>query len=372
MRIAVEALGIHYFGGGRTATLNLLEALFSLDRRNEYLVFLSQPEPSLKTPAGNVRQVVAPLKNRLALRVWAQLYLPFATRNFDVVHFVKNLGVFGLPTRSIVTVYDMTTLIHPELFPRLDVLYWRTVEKVTLCNADRIIAISQNTANDIVRFYRIPSANIRVIYPSYAAHFKPAEAADIARVRAKYSLPPEFVIHVGRIDRKKNLSTLVEAFGQLCERTSYRGKLVLVGETYRKSQDLTLVPAIERWGLGEHILFTGPVPDTDIAPLYGAATVAVFPSLHEGFGLVALEAMACGTPLITSQAGAVAEVVGDAAIMLESEDPDALANALMQVVHDPLRRQEMRDQGLAQARHFRREDTASQTLQLYEEIAAAR
>jgi glycosyltransferase involved in cell wall biosynthesis len=372
MRIAIEALGIHYFGGGRTATLNLLEALFALDTQNEYLVFLSQPETSLQTCAANVRQVVAPVKNRLALRIWAQLYLPFATRNYDLVHFVKNLGVFGLPTRSIVTVYDMTTLIHPELFPRLDVLYWRYIEKLTLSSADHVIAISQNTASDITHLYGIPPTNIRIIYPSYAPHFKPADAADIARVRDKYGLPSQFVIHVGRIDRKKNLSTLVEAFGQLRERTSYDGKLVLVGEIYRKSQDLTLTSAIERRGLRKQILFTGPVPDTDVAALYGAASVAVFPSLHEGFGLVALEAMACGTPLITSRAGAVAEVVGDAAIILESDDPDALANALVKLVKDPLRRQEMRDQGLAQARHFSREDTASQTLQLYKEIVEAR
>lgn len=371
MRIAIEALGIHYYGGGRTATLNLLEPLFELDQQNEYLVFLSRPEPSLLARGDNVRHIVVPLKNRLALRAWAQLMLPIRVRSYDLVHFVKNLGVFGLPTRSVMTVYDMTTLIHPELFPSLDVFYWKHVEKHTLRKADRIIAISQNTARDIVRFYQIPRENIRIIYPSYAPHFKPADETEIERVRAKYSLPQEFVIHVGRIDRKKNLPVLVEAFGRLRKGAGFEGKLVLVGEVYRKSQDSSLFPTIAQWGLSEHVVFTGPVPDADVAALYTGATAAAFPSLHEGFGLVALEAMACGTPLITSRAGAVHEVVGDAAITLESTDASTLAEALARVVKDPKLRQQMREQELARSEQFGRERTARQTLDLYEETVAA-
>jgi glycosyltransferase involved in cell wall biosynthesis len=367
MRILIEALGIHYYGGGRTATLNLLEALFAIDRRNEYMVVLSQPEPSLVTPAGNVRQTVIPLRNRLALRLCAQLFLPFKARRYDLVHFVKNLGVFGLSTPSIVTVYDMTTLIHPELFPTLDVWYWRYIEKHTLRRASRVIAISRNTARDIERFYRVPHQNIRVVYPSVASHFRPAQEEKIARVRERYGLPPDYFVHIGRIDRKKNLPMLVEAFKLFRERTTYAGKLVFVGEVYRKSEDPSLLPTIQRCGLQQHVLFTGPVPDADIAALYSGATLAVFPSLHEGFGLVALEAMSCGTPLIASPAGAVAEVVGDAALLLDTQEPAALANLMGEIAEDPQLRGKMKQQGLARAASFCREDSARQTLQVYRE-----
>lgn len=131
-KIAIEALGIHDFGGGRTATLMLLEALFAIDTENQYLVILSQYEPSLASVSGNVRQWIAPFKNRFMLRIWAQLLIPFVTRRYDLVHFAKNLGVFGLTSPNIVTIYDMTTLVHPELFPYFDVWYWQHIQKRTL------------------------------------------------------------------------------------------------------------------------------------------------------------------------------------------------------------------------------------------------
>jgi len=372
MRIAVEALGIHYFGGGRSATLNLLEALFALDTQNEYLVILSEPESSLATPAGNVRQWVAPLRDRFALRIWAQLFLPVGLRGYDLVHFAKNLGVFGVPARTVITVYDLTTLIYPDLFPYFDVWYWQHIERRTLQAADRIVAISHSTAGDIMRFYDIPSECIQVIYPACAPHFLPASEDEIIRVRQRYGLPEQFILHVGRIDRKKNLPLLVEAFAQFQEQTRFEGKLVLVGEEYRKSRDLFLDPTIEHLGLRQHVIFTGCVPDADMPALYSGALVAVLPSLHEGFGLVALEAMACGTPLIVNRAGAVAEVVDDAAVILESVEVDCVAEALVHMMQDPELHQAMRRKGLSRAQRFRWEDTARQTLQLYEEVVAQR
>src|SRR5438552_551238 len=123
MKIAIEAMGIDRFGGGRTATLTLLEALFSLDSKNDYCVILTAAEPSLSR-FPNVRQWIASIRNRFAARMWAQLSLPWRLRHFDVVHFAKNLTVFGLAPATVVTVYDLTPLVNPELFPKSDVLYW--------------------------------------------------------------------------------------------------------------------------------------------------------------------------------------------------------------------------------------------------------
>src|SRR5258708_7930249 len=123
MKIAIDALGIQDYGGGRFATLNLLKKLFGIDSHNAYLVFLSQAEPALKTPAGNVRQLIAPVKNRIALRLWAQTCLPPLFREMDLVHFMKDLGIFGVPTRSVVTVYDLSALLFPHFFPKVDVWY---------------------------------------------------------------------------------------------------------------------------------------------------------------------------------------------------------------------------------------------------------
>lgn len=372
MKVAIDALGIHYYGGGRSATLNLLNALADLDQENDYLIFLTQPEPSLERAAGNVRQYVVDERNRLKLRLWAQANMPDLVADYDLVHFTKNLGVFGIKPPSVVTVYDMTTVIHPELFPWQDVLYWRYLEPRTLQAARKIIAISRNTADDIIRLYGVPEAQIRVIYPAYSTHFRPAAPPEMARVRAQYALPADFVLHFGRIDRKKNLTMLVHAFDRFRRLSGYGGRLVLVGEEYAKSRDDELYATIAALNLTDHVQFTGPVPDADAPAIFSLATVTVFPSLHEGFGIVPLEALASGSPVITSRAGAVREAVGEAAFMLPSNDVESLANALILLNSQPQLRAEMRARGLAHAAGFSWEKAAAQTLALYREVVDGR
>lgn len=378
MKIAIEALGIHYFGGGRSATLNLLEALFALDSNNEYTVFLSQPEPTLVTPAGNVTQVVAPVQNRFALRLWAQARLPFLTRGYDLVHFIKNLTVPFIPTRTAVTMYDMATVLHPDLYPTSDVWYWRYLQPTLLRNTDKVIAISHDAANDVARFYNIPRAEIAVIYPSYANHFGPVAQAEVARVRTKYGLSEEYILHVGRLDRRKNLPALARAFAEflrnppcspMAEQKPFTGKLVFVGEEYRKSRDETLPSLIEELGIRERVCFTGPVPDSDIAAIYAGALVAISVSRHEGFGIAPLEALACGTPSIANRAcGAVVEVVEDAAILVDANNRMELAQAIADVVYQPPLRAALRERGLQRAAQFSWQRAAAETLALYEEI----
>ena len=332
MKIAIDALGIHYFGGGRTATLCLLENLFSIDHSNQYVVALSQPEPSLNTPVGNVHQWIVPIKNRFLSRLWAQVYFPIKFRDFDIVHFIKNIGVFGLRPKTVITMFDLTTLVYPELFPKIDVLYWQTIQKYVLKTSDKIISISENTARDMEKYFQIPQDKIQVIYPAHADHFKIPSQAEIDRVTKKYELPEKFIVHVGRIDRKKNLSLLIQAFATLLEEVNFEGRLVFVGEEYRKSQDTSIYALIDKLNLDSYVQFTGPVPDDDLAAIYGAALASVYCSLHEGFGIVALETMACGTPLIVTPAGAILEAVGDAAKIVPLDRPDILANYLKEII----------------------------------------
>jgi glycosyltransferase involved in cell wall biosynthesis len=370
MRIAIDALGIQNFGGGRTATLTLLEALFALDNHNQYYVFLSQVEKSFSAYQDNVHQIISPFKNRFLLRCYAQTVLPILTRNFNLVHFTKNLGVFGLKSPFIVTVYDMTTLIHPELFPKLDVLYWKSIEKLTLHKASRVIAISETTANDLKQFYALQAEQIKVIYPSINARFKPATNAEINQVSEKYHLPKKYIIHVGRIDRKKKLTLLVEAYAQAknnCKSCSM-DSLLLVGEVYPKSKDDALMPTIQRLGLTEDVIFLHRVSDADLPAIISGAKAAVSASVHEGFGLAAIEALACGTPLIAYRAGALQEVVGDAAVLIDNLDQNSLANALIQISDEPELRSDLCQRGLFMAQKYKPERNARQTLQLYEEI----
>ena len=286
------------------------------------------------------------------------------------MHFAKNLGVFGLNPPSIVTIYDVTTLIHPELFPKFDVWYWKVVEKVTLHKAARVIAISNTTAQDLQRLYDLPPDKIKIIYPSIDSRFKPASPSEINHAREKYHLPASYILHVGRIDLKKKLTLLVESYAQAkkCSESCSLDRLVLVGEVYPKSQDDALEPTIERLGLSEDVMFLGRVPDTDLPAIITGAKVAVSASVHEGFGLAAMEALACGTPLIAYRAGALQEAVGDAAFLLDHLDQDSLADALIKISDDPDLRKELIRKGLIQAQRYQPERNAQQTLELYEEI----
>lgn len=365
MKIAVDALGIHYFGGGRSATLNLIKALCAISDEHQYRVFLTRREPELEMP-GKIEQVIAPVTNRLAVRIWAQAMLPMLTSDCDLVHFMKNLGVFGLHQPTVVTMYDLTTLVHAELMPIFDVWYWKTVQRWTLTFSTRVIAISANTANDIRHYYSIPPDKIDVIYPACSSHFQPASAKEIAKVRAKYDLTDPYILHLGRLDRKKNVSQLVIAYRTVRDLTGYSGKLVFVGEEYGKGIDRAFYALIQESGLSQQIVLTGAVPDADLPAILSGAEVAVMTSLHEGFGIVALEAMSCGVPTVVNRAGAVHEVVGDAGIVLDGHCEDDLVHALGLVIQSPDVRNWMRQRGLQQASLFDWHKAALATLHTYE------
>ena len=368
MRIAIDAIGIQDYGGGRSATLNLLEPLFRIDDHNKYRVYLSKHEPSLDVFSSSVEQKIVPWKNRIFARIWAQSVLPFQLQNFDLIHFTKNLGILGTRVPKIVTIYDLTTLIHPEFFPAIDVYYWRHLQKSFLNTAYRIIAISETTARDIVSFYDIDQDRIKVIYPGISPQFRPLPEIKIEKVRSRYNLPKQYLLHVGRISQKKNLGVLVQTLLNL-RHEGFKVKLVFVGADYPKSPDIALRKTIEQSGLRSEVVFLGRVPDQDLPGIYNGAITTLLPSFHEGFGLSAIEALACGTPLVANQTGAMAEVVGDAAILLPAIEEESLTRSLKELLTNSDLRKRLKQAGLSRAKLFTREVTASQTLSIYEAIA---
>lgn len=372
MKIAIDAIGINKFGGGRTATLRLLEALFAMDTRNEYVVAVSAIEPTFQTPTGNVKQWVVPVKNRFLSRLYAQLVFPFKFHDFDVVHFTKNLNLVGPLPPQVVTMYDLTAVLHPELMPKVDYWYYKVIQKATLRKAERVIAISEDVAKGIETFYRVPRDRIRVVYLAAAEHFAPAAPEAIQKVREKYGISEKYFIHVGHLDRKKNLTMLVRAFDQARKQTGFTGQLVLVGEKYPKGHDAALMPTIEELNLKNDVIFTGGAPDQDLPVLLSGAIAKVFPSVHEGFGLAALEALACGTPLITGHSGAVGEVVGDAGIVLDALTVESISNAMSRLIRDPELAEDLRRRGLQRAQKFRWRESARQTLEIYQEVVGTR
>lgn len=368
--IALDAVGIGETGGGRSATVNLLRELLRQDTSSSYLLLVDRPEPELLAAGSHVRQMLVPVHHRMLCRGWAQIAWPVALRrqHVDLVHHTKNLTTLGLPGRQVVTIYDMTILLHPEIYPASDVYYWRYLQPHLLKRVDRIVAISHQTARDLVEFYHLPSDRIRVIYPAYDGRFCPLPEVESERVRARYTEGARFILHVGSISRKKNLLTLLQAYEKLCV-WGYDGCLVLAGRQYSKGYDEAFYAHLDRSPYRSRVILTGSVPDEDLPALYNAADLMVFPSLHEGFGLVPVEAMACGTPLITSGAGALSEVVGDGGLIIEDvRDADAIARAADGLLTDKGRRADQIARGLRRAACYTADRAMAQTLALYQEL----
>jgi glycosyltransferase involved in cell wall biosynthesis len=281
---------------------------------------------------------------------------------------VKNLTVAAASAPSIVTIYDLTILACPWLYPPVDVGYWRWIQPHALRRAERIVAISRTTARDLVRYYGLPDAKIEVIYPAASPRFTP-QAGDPTAVRRRLRLDGDLIVHVGSISRKKNLPTLIRAFQRL-RRRRHGVKLVLAGRVYHKGHDWEIGRRIEEGGGADDIVFTGPVSDEDLPGLYRAAGVVAFPSLHEGFGLVPIEAMACGAPIVASRAGALEEVVSDGGwLVRDNQDDCELADALERLLGDDALRRQLTQRGIQRARSFSPVVTATKTIGLYQQLA---
>jgi glycosyltransferase involved in cell wall biosynthesis len=373
VKIVIDALGIGRPGGARTATLNTLVALGKLDAENRYLAIVEEPQPELK-PFPNLEQRVVPIRQRMLMRLWAQVRLPLLLRRegADLVHYTRALGALGAPCPAVITIFDVTILALPHFYPAWDVWYWRHVQPRMLRGVDKIIAISYNTRRDLMSHLGVPGDKVAVVYLAPEPQFRPQEdPAALAAIRLKYGLPADFLLYVGLTARKKNLPVVLRALHRLRTEARLPHHLVMTGRPFRTSDDRAALEALTaELGLGDRVHVTGYVPAGDLPLLYSAASLLVYPSLHEGFGLVPLEAMACGTPVVAANTSAIPEATGDAALLVDDPgDEAALAAAVQRVLTEPGLASEMQVRGLAQAARFSWERTAREVLAIYREVA---
>jgi glycosyltransferase involved in cell wall biosynthesis len=283
----------------------------------------------------------------------------------DLFWGTNNLLPLWLPAElaKIVTIHD---LILPFYSKDADLLsrcmYWLFAER-SARQADRIIADSQSTARDLQRIYGVPESKIEVIHLGVDSAFKPQEPrAAFEYVANKYGVSKDYILTVGTLGPHKNLITLVEAVKVLRDRGELPFQLLVVGAQGRKnSQALEVLRSSSL--SDKDIRFLGFVPDEDLPMLYSASSLFVLPSLYEGFGLPLAEAMACGVPVIASNASAIPEVVGDAGLLVPPTQPEAFAEAILRVRNDEGLRRAMIEKGLKQAAGFRWDRAARQTLE---------
>ena len=298
----------------------------------------------------------------------------------DVFFFPAVYSYFPLLRRRpmVVAFHDAIAEEHPELVlpQRRGRLFWNAKTWLARRQADCLLTVSESARDQIVAAFGYPRDRIRVIAEAAGDEFRPLDGPDrasIDRVMATYGLPGDrpLLVYVGGLSPHKNLEGLMDAFA-LLKRRGGRVHLALVGDPaadgFNKSHS-ALVARREALGLQDAVTFTGYVPADDLVPLYNAASAVVLPSFSEGFGLPALEAMACGVPVAASRRGALPEVVGDAGLFFDPHDTEDMSRVLEQLVADGALRARLGDEGRRRSRLFSWSAAAEKTLDLLEEVA---
>lgn len=293
--------------------------------------------------------------------LWEQLIQPGELAGFDLLH---GLG-FVLPvisrTPGVVTVYDLSFIHYPERLPAARRLYLRLFTAYSVRQARRILAISHSTAQDLQTTFGIPASKIDVAAPGCDPAYRPLPQADIQAFRAKKNLPERFILFLGTLEPRKNLPVLLNAYADLPE--SERIPLVLGGGKGWQYDEI--FATIEQRGLTRSVILPGFVPTDELPLWYNSAALFAYPSVFEGFGLPVLEAMACGTPVIVSDASSLPEVAGNAGLTIAPNDTAAWTDALHTGLTDEAWCANARQRGLDQAARFTWQETASHTVNSY-------
>lgn len=307
-------------------------------------------------------------ENPLQRIVWEQMLQPPQLGAFDLYHAMAFVAPLLNPAPTVVTVYDLTFMRYPERLPAARRLYLRLFTALSCQRARRVTVISQSTADDLTRLLNIPAHKIDVTPLGYdRERCYPRSPDEIAAFRRTHGLPQRFWLFVGTIEPRKNLPLLLDAYAALPR--AERLPLLLGGGA---GWGLAEVEArIARHGLQDEVRLTGFIAPDDLPLWYNSAEVFVYPSVFEGFGLPVLEAMACGTPVITSDVSALLEVAQGAGLCLPPDSVTAWSAALHQAYHDRNWRDQARADGLHKAQLFDWQTTARLTLTSYQAALAA-
>jgi glycosyltransferase involved in cell wall biosynthesis len=283
----------------------------------------------------------------------------------DLVHGMAYALPVGWSGPSVATIYDLSFLLFPRAFNPANRIYLAATTRATARRARRILTISEHARRDIVRLLNVPEQRIAVTYPAAEERYQPLDERAVESFRMARELPEAFVFALGTLEPRKNIVGLLDAYARL---RKPRPPLYVAGSAgWRFSP---IFDTVRQLDLADSVRFLGFVPEDELALWYNAARLFVFPSLYEGFGLPVLEAMACGTPVITSTAASLPEVAGKAAVLVPPDEPARIAQEMQHVLDDPQLRMEMRTAGRIQASRFTWRAMTDRTVETYRQAVA--
>src|SRR5208283_616126 len=341
MRVGVDLTAVwRPVTGLETVAIEMTRAMLRLDQNNEYVLFFSGGvHPAFVDFEGRFKKVVLPLQNEVVCK---NVFMPFlpAIRALDFLHFPIFPPPWWCACPHGWTMPDAAPWLYPETMKTKSRLYFRALGQLAMRRCRMIITDTLASKSDLQAIFGNRAEKVRVIYPGMRTMFRRVRDADtFSRVRAKYSIPTEFVLCVATLEPRKNILGLIRAFAQLKGEGRFSPSLVIAGRKgWLYDHIFSEVPSA---GLQDAVTFTGYVPDEDLLALYNMARVFVYPSFYEGFGLPCVEAMASGCPVVTSNRGALLEVTGDAALHAEPEDMNGLAQAIRRACEDEALREKL-------------------------------
>jgi Glycosyltransferase len=382
MKIGVNAQFLQFPATGSGQYLiHLLNALSTIDQHNNYVLLGARPIETAAPGGYPYRSYPAPgplARNKnIEKVVWEQFTGPAAAHkeHVDLLHVPYFAPPLFTRTPTIATIHDVIPLRLPAYQPNARVKAYMKLIARAAHHTSLIITVSQHAKQDMIDALKLPAEKIRVIYEAAGEEYRPVtDPAILAQTRARYGLGERYIFYLGGLDQRKNIPQLIHAFARLqAQNGDPTLKLLIAGNPDKQKGPLfpDPRPVAANLGMTGQIVYRF-VEEEDKPALYSGASLFVFPSLYEGFGLDPLEAMSCGAPVVCSNRTSLPEVVGDAALSVDPDDIKALVAAMHTVLNDPAKRRELSARSLQQAQHFSWQKTAQETLAVYEEVMHAK
>lgn len=333
----------------------------------EYTLFLNKKYNYLGDDFGNRHHRVFFQAKSPFLRLPFEFPYLLLKEKLDLLHVQYTAPLFA-NCPIVTTIHDISYEHYPELFTKKEALLLSYGIQNTAKKAAKILTVSEYSKQDLIDTYHIPEEKIVVTYNSIDESFRLLEdQGKIAQMKEKYKIAGDYILAVGNLQPRKNIVRLLEAYKNLrLENKNITEKLVIVGKKAWLYTDI--FQKIADFAYIDDVIITGYVPQEDLPVLYNGAKIFVYPSLFEGFGLPVLEAMACGAPVVTSNVSSLPEVSGDAAVLIDPYQVDAIADGIYQLLHQPQLYEECRRKGLERAGQFSWKKTAEKTVDVYKSI----
>jgi glycosyltransferase involved in cell wall biosynthesis len=371
MRIGIEAQRIFRSKkhGMDIVALELIKALQAVDKENRYFIFVKKGDDKCLAETENFKIIEVP---GITYADWEQFFLPIYARKckLDILHCTSNTAPLGYSGKSVVTLHDVIFLENKanssnfSWYQNMGRIYRRSIVPASIKKANRIITVSEYEKNQILLKLMLNPGSVDVIYNAFGNHFNSGIETDaISKVLKRYNLPDHYIFYIGNTDPKKNIYNTIRAYRAYCIGSVDPLPLVIAD-----IDEVFLARVLEKTNtksLRKNIVLTGYIFNPDLPAIYSGSDLFLYPSLRESFGIPLLEAMACSTPVITSNTSALPEIAGDAALLVDPANEKSIGNAMMTLLSDENLAKELVSNGLRRSKLFNWNVSAINLLNIY-------